>query len=127
MPDNWDQPSHRLISRLVDDPRWKSRTAPAFLWPPGEPMRLSTALARPTPSTRPLEATYHHVLEGPDAVLDWVKGSVLRPILGALEPDEAEAFVTQLAEAYRASYPPEADGKRPRSRSVACSSPPRRS
>jgi trans-aconitate 2-methyltransferase len=56
------------------------------------------------------KTTYHHVLEGPAGVLEWVKGSVLRPILAALQPDEAEDFVSQLAEAYRTAYPAEADG-----------------
>ena len=112
MSDNWDQPSHGQISRLVDDPRWRSRTAPAFLGHPvADPAEYRDWL-RPTAIDIDLwRTTYHHVLEGPDAVLDWVKGSVLRPILATLQPHEAEDFVGQLAEAYRSAYPMEADGK----------------
>ncbi len=36
--------------------------------------------------------TYFHVLEGSDPVLEWVKGSILRPILAALEDDEVGNF-----------------------------------
>ena len=43
-------------------------------------------------------------------MLGWVKGSVLRPILAVLEPHESEAFQSQLADRYRARYPPGADG-----------------
>lgn len=111
MPDNWDQPSHRLISRLVDDPRWKSRTAPVFLGHPvAEPAEYRTWLRPAAAEIDQWRTTYHHVLEGVDPVLGWVKGSVLRPILAVLEPDESEAFLSQLAGGYRTQYPPEANG-----------------
>jgi trans-aconitate 2-methyltransferase len=111
MPDNWDQPSHRLISRLVDDPRWKTRTAPVFLGHPvAEPAEYRMWLQPAAGDLDLWRTTYHHILDGDDAVLGWVKGSVLRPILAVLEPDESEAFLAQLAVDYRAAYPPEADG-----------------
>ena len=112
MPDNWDQPSHRLIGRLVDDPRWRSRTAPAFIrHPVADPADYRTWLQPAAVEIDIWRTTYYHVLEGADAVLNWTRGSVLRPILAALEPDEASDFVGELAEGYRASYPTEADGK----------------
>ena len=114
LPDNGDQPSHRLISRLVDEPRWRSRTAPAFLGHPvAEPAEYRSWLRPMAVEIDLWRTTYHHILEGPDAVLGWVQGSVLRPILAALEPDEAADFVSQLTDAYRTAYPIEADGKTP--------------
>lgn len=56
--------------------------------------------------------TYLHVLQGADAVLDWMAGAALRPFLSALEPDPLmkaaflSAFADQLAEA----FPPGHDG-----------------
>lgn len=114
MPDNWDQPSHRQISRLVDDPRWRSRTAPVFLGHPvADPAEYRSWLRPQAVELDLWRTTYHHVLEGPDAVVEWVQGSVLRPILAALEPEEAADFLTQLTEAYRTAYPMEADGMTP--------------
>lgn len=50
------------------------------------------------------ETTYFQVLQGKDAVLEWTKGSSLRPFTSVLEPDEAADFVERyralLAEAY---------------------------
>jgi len=112
MPDNWDEPSHRLIAALVDDPRWRQRTATMFLAHPvaraAEYRNWLLPLADEIDQWR---TTYFHVLEGPDPVLGWVKGSILRPILAALGDDEVEIFLAELAEAYRLQYREEAGGK----------------
>jgi trans-aconitate 2-methyltransferase len=53
------------------------------------------------------ETTYQQVLPGENAVLEWVRGAGLRPVLDALSPDDAAAFeaeyAARLAEAYPAS------------------------
>ena len=52
------------------------------------------------------ETTYVHVLSGPDPVLEWVKGTALRPVLNAL-PDAAaqDEFCAELAVLLDAAYP----------------------
>ena len=42
------------------------------------------------------ESTYLHVLQGEDPVLDWYKGSGLRPVIAALPPDEAAEFLRRV-------------------------------
>jgi trans-aconitate 2-methyltransferase len=56
------------------------------------------------------ETTYLHVLTGPDPVLAWVRGTVLRPVLALLPDDDAERFTAEYAEALRPVYPPRPDG-----------------
>jgi trans-aconitate 2-methyltransferase len=55
-------------------------------------------------------------LDGPDAVLEWVRGSALRPFLTALEAaDAGEQEVAEFEGAYaaalRAAYPRDAEGR----------------
>jgi hypothetical protein len=45
------------------------------------------------------------VLEGEDAVLEWVKGTGLRPILDGLDETERQAFVAEYARRLRRAYP----------------------
>lgn len=52
---------------------------------------------------------YLHVLEGEDAVLEWTRGTSLRPYLERLG-DQAEAFEAVFAEHLRDAYPRRADG-----------------
>jgi trans-aconitate 2-methyltransferase len=57
------------------------------------------------------ETTYIHILQGTDPVLEWVKGTALRPVLAALQTDKPRAeFLAQLAPRLRAAYPSKAGG-----------------
>lgn len=57
--------------------------------------------------------TYLHVLEGEDAVLEWMKGTALRPYLTALAGDPAmrTAYLSALAAALSAAFPRRPDGR----------------
>ena len=52
------------------------------------------------------ETTYVQVLTGDDAVLEWLKGTTLRPVLALLDDSEQAEFLGELAERLRHDYPP---------------------
>ena len=58
------------------------------------------------------ETKYTSVMPCVESIIDWLKGTVLRPFFDAL-PDEADrrSFVDDLANALRPEYRPRADGK----------------
>lgn len=110
MPDNWSEPSHRIPAALLDDGGF-SRTARSAL--------ITDCVAAPADYRRWLgpnleidmwTTTYHQVLQGPDPVLEWVMGTVLRPVLETLDRADQTAFLDECALRYRAAYPPESDG-----------------
>ena len=52
------------------------------------------------------ETMYVHVLQGPNPILEWVKGTALRPVLAALEtPALRDEFCGDLAPLLREAYP----------------------
>jgi trans-aconitate 2-methyltransferase len=52
------------------------------------------------------ETTYMHLLAGDNPVLEWMRGTGLRPVLAALSPAEAADFESAYAELLRGAYPP---------------------
>lgn len=56
------------------------------------------------------EATYLHALSGPDAVLEWMKGAAMRPLLAVLDDAAREGFLADYRARLAREYPPRPDG-----------------
>lgn len=111
VPANHSAPTHALLAHLCRAPTWADRVgalapSPDQVLGPAGYLDLLTAAGL---TAQAWETTYLHVLTGPDAVLGWVRGSVLRPVLAALGED-APAFEAEYGAALRAAYPRRADG-----------------
>ncbi|MGW0391101.1 trans-aconitate 2-methyltransferase [Streptomyces sp. NPDC003042] len=109
IPGNFTAPSHRLLAEQCDTPRWRARLA-------GHGARYVHHLEAGEYHTRftelgcavdVWETTYHQLLQGPDPVFDWVKGTALRPVLTALgdDQDAVDRFLTEYRETLRGAYP----------------------
>jgi trans-aconitate 2-methyltransferase len=108
VPGNDDSPSHVILRELQRSPRWRSRLDGAGL--PDrrvlEPEGYLQRLAGLGCEVDAWETTYLHVLKGPDPVLEWVKGSALRPVLGRLpEGPERTGFLDEYRDRLREAYP----------------------
>lgn len=111
VPGNGDAPSHTILADLCRSPRW----SPLLGGGPRRPDTLTPAayldrLARLGCTVDAWETTYVHVLQGGDPVLEWTRGTALRPILARLSPADAADFETEYGAALRAAYPAEPYG-----------------
>jgi trans-aconitate 2-methyltransferase len=105
LPGNFDQPSHAIVRELAASARWRALLADARLnRQAGDPGDYVALLARPGFEVNAWETSYLHILHGENPVLEWTKGTTLRPVLSALDAEQAEAFTGEygkrLAEAY---------------------------
>ena len=112
MPDNLDQPSHRLMREVAAAGPWADKLVEvAQRRPPLASASWYYALLRPLCARVDVwRTTYHHPLAGAAAIVDWVKGSGLRPFLAALEPAEQDAFLGSYRAAITDAYPALPDG-----------------
>jgi len=54
---------------------------------------------------------YNHVMAGPDALVEWFRGSALRPFLSPLDEDMRRGFVAEYKARIARAYPPRHDGR----------------
>jgi trans-aconitate 2-methyltransferase len=112
MPRNFGDPSHTSIQAIADDAAWASRM-PARLRavPVHEAAFYYDALAPIAAHVSLWETQYVHVMDGAGAVVEWVKGTALRPALDALDAAERPVFLERYRAAIHRQYVPRADGK----------------
>ncbi|WP_369378405.1 methyltransferase domain-containing protein [Streptomyces sp. cg36] len=110
VPGNFTSPSHALLGELCESPRWRSRLGDhgrryVHILTPADYLQRLTDLGCEVDAW---ETTYSQLLAGEDPVLDWVKGTALRPALTALGDDEEAiaAFLAEYRDLLRAAYPP---------------------
>jgi trans-aconitate 2-methyltransferase len=56
-------------------------------------------------------SAYNHVLDDAAAVVEWVKGTGLRPFLEPLDEAEREQYLARYSREVARAYPPASDGK----------------
>jgi trans-aconitate 2-methyltransferase len=107
VPSNFDAPSHRLMRELAGSARWRERLGGVLRGAEtvDSPAGYLDLLVREGLEVDAWQTEYQHVLQGPDPVLEWVRGTGLRPVLAVLNEDEAAGFSTEYAELLRAAYP----------------------
>ena len=112
MPAHYNSPLHREILEISRQPEWNDRMEGARGALTNRPPEFYYDLLAPLASHVDLwQTTYYHVLAGPEAVLEWFRGTGLRPFLEALAPaDERQRFERMLLERYEVSYPRQPDG-----------------
>ena len=112
MPLNWRAPTHRLIAETVRGGPWRERLEPHVReFPVLEGQEYYDLLSGQSSSIDMWETTYYHILEGQDPVVEWTKGSILRPLLDLLEEPEAETFLETYRSQIAQAYPQQANGK----------------
>lgn len=99
MPANFESPSHVLLREAVAG---KVTLRHDIVLPIAEYVGILQGLGL---SVDAWETVYQHVLPGKDAVLEWVQGSALRPVLKALEGADRDEVLASYAAKLRVAYP----------------------
>jgi trans-aconitate 2-methyltransferase len=112
MPALYRSAARQAILEIADDPAWRHRMdgprhamtteSPAFYYDILQPLVSRLFL---------WETEYYHILDGPRAILEWFRGTGLRPYLAALNSDDQKhLFEKRLVERFAQLYPRQRDG-----------------
>jgi trans-aconitate 2-methyltransferase len=107
VPGNFGSFSHTLMRSLAESRRWASSLTGILRHEDavGTPEQYAGILLAAGLVADVWETTYVHVLQGPDPVLEWVRGTALRPVMAALPPQSYALFEAEFAEQLRNAYP----------------------
>jgi len=114
MPSNYDAPPHRMMRELAASAAWRDRFPAGGIrqWHVHDPAFYYDVLARRAVRVDLWETEYIHMMSGAEAIVEWYKGTGLRPFFDALASDEDRSqFTAQYLEAIRAKYPRRPDGR----------------
>ena len=111
-PDNLDEPSHRLMREVAAAGPWAKKLAEAA---EARAVRQGAdwyfrLLRRHAQRVEIWRTTYFHPLAGAPSIVEWVKGTGLRPFLDPLDAGEREAYLARYGAAITEAYPAEPDG-----------------
>jgi trans-aconitate 2-methyltransferase len=113
LPDNLDEPAQRAMREVAEAGPWSRKLAAAAA------TRVPIAgadwyydLLHPSCVAIDIwRTTYYHALPGGEqAIVEWFKGSGLRPFLAPLEQDEREAYLARYTAVVKSAYPSRSDG-----------------
>jgi trans-aconitate 2-methyltransferase len=106
VPGNFDSPSHVLMRELAASPRWKAKLEGVLRGGDsvGGPADYLNIMLEADCLADAWETTYQQVLTGKDPVLEWVRGTGLRPVLAALSEEDGRAYETEYAAAVKLAY-----------------------
>jgi trans-aconitate 2-methyltransferase len=107
VPGNFGAASHTVLRSLAESARWAPALAGVLRHAEavGTPQQYAELLLAAGLTADVWETTYLHVLAGADPVLEWIRGTALRPVMTALPAASYAAFEAELAEQLRAAYP----------------------
>jgi trans-aconitate 2-methyltransferase len=113
MPNNLQEPSHRLMEKVSQEGPWAGKLASALQAREkiGSFEDYYSWLQRAGCSVDIWQTTYVHPLAGAGAIVEWLKGTGLRPYLDPLSPEEQSEYLRRYQVEIEKAYPAQADGK----------------
>jgi trans-aconitate 2-methyltransferase len=105
VPANHTEPSHTVLQELCASPHWRNRLGGLPRTSVREPRWYLDELGSRGLDVTAWQTTYFHVLEGEDLVLEWVRGTTLRPVFERLPEDEHGEFLAAYGKKLRQAYP----------------------
>jgi trans-aconitate 2-methyltransferase len=114
MPDNLDEPSHRLMREVASEAPYAASVGDAG----AVRSRLLVAgqyydlLARDATQVDVWHTVYRHPMASAGAIVQWLRSTGLRPFLDALDATQQANFLAAYENRIDAAYPARSDGRR---------------
>lgn len=104
-PMNDAEPLYQIIHAVAADDRWGFKDVEVDYNGSLTPHQYFNLLSRHCSSFQLWETRYYHNLKNHEALVEWVKGTRIRPYLSCLDDTGKEAFENEILRRVREAYP----------------------
>ncbi|KAL4888463.1 S-adenosyl-L-methionine-dependent methyltransferase [Aspergillus ambiguus] len=111
VPDNLMEPSHVLMKETALNGPWATTLKGVGRDDIESPQEIYDELIPLSSAVNIFHTHYHHSLESHEAIVEWVKGTGLRPYVDPLTPPDKKAFISEYLKRLEAAYPRSVDGR----------------
>ena len=111
LPMNDKEPIHLIIDELTKSQPWKEKIASPRVFHQLRPDEYFDCLSQLTDRFELWETTYYHVLPSHEAILEWYRGTGLRPYLQALSSEDRTVFEKEVYHQVVKAYPVQENGE----------------
>lgn len=114
MPDNRDEPSHRLMRDLAAEAPWSGATesCPNFRADVLSMASYYDLMAGDAVTVDIWRTVYQQVVASAAAIVEWVRATGLKPFVDRLPPDLQKSYLAEYTRRVDSAYPVRSDGQR---------------
>ena len=99
---------YKILNKLISTDKWK-KLRDIHIFYNLEPNETYDILSKISKNVTMWDTTYYHIVPSHSSVIDWYKGSGLRPYLDILNQTEKSEFLSELLEMIKNNFPVQSD------------------
>lgn len=110
IPQQSKHPVHGILKALARSEKWKDKLRAERSYNNLTEDEYFDVLSELTDTFRMWETVYFHAMPSYESIVEWYKGTGLRPYLEQLPQEEQNAFIEDITQALRETYPKQKNG-----------------
>lgn len=111
IPMNFDEPIHRIISRISESEKWHEKFPEKRIFHTLAQSEYFDILSELTSDFELWQTTYFHRMPSLESIIEWYRSTGLRTYLAALSEADGEEFIAEIKAELEREYPKQENGE----------------
>jgi len=111
VPMNFNEPIHKIIREVTTSQKWKGYFALPRIFYTLSPGEYYDILSEISGDVNIWETVYYHIMVSHNDIIEWYRGTGLRPYLDVLNDENKTEFENDIMKRITENYPIQKDGK----------------